>query len=290
MKIAVVGAGRAGTALAVHWRKAGHEIVAVSGRNKTAARAATYLPDVPFMPNPAEAAKAAEVVVVGVPDDAIVAVCESLATAGAVGAGQSVMHLSGASGLDMLASARAAGAHTMSFHPLQTFPTVEAAIDRLPGSAVAITTEDGDEDTALIGERLAADAGARAFRLDDNVKSLYHAAAVFASNYLVAVTAEAEELFKAAGLPEPNELFMPLVRASLDNVASLGPEAALTGPAARGDAGTVARNLEALAANSPQAIPSYVALARVALDLAEHSGRLAPEERAKVEEVLARWK
>jgi predicted short-subunit dehydrogenase-like oxidoreductase (DUF2520 family) len=290
MKIAVVGAGRAGTALAVHWRKAGHEIVAVSGRNKTAARAATYLPDVPFMPNPAEAAKAAEVVVVGVPDDAIVAVCESLATAGAVGAGQSVMHLSGASGLDMLASARAAGAHTMSFHPLQTFPTVEAAIDRLPGSAVAITTEDGDEDTALIGERLAADAGARAFRLDDNVKSLYHAAAVFASNYLVAVTAEAEELFKAAGLPEPNELFMPLMRASLDNVASLGSEAALTGPAARGDAGTVARNLEALAANSPQAIPSYVALARVALDLAEHSGRLAPEERAKVEEVLARWK
>jgi predicted short-subunit dehydrogenase-like oxidoreductase (DUF2520 family) len=83
---------------------------------------------------------------------------------------------------------------------------------------------------------------------------------------------------------------MPLARASLDNVASLGPEAALTGPAARGDAGTVARNLEALSANAPQAIPAYVALAKVALDLAEHSGRLSKEARLPVEEVLAEWK
>jgi len=290
VNISVIGAGRAGTALAVHWRRAGYEIVAISGLDKTKARGEEHLPGINFVADPSAAVEDAELIVLGVPDDAIAAVCEALAGDGALHAGQTVAHLSGATGLDALASAREKGAKVLGLHPLQTFPTVEAAVDRIEGSAIAVTVEEGDEETAELGDRLAADTGARAFRLDDKVKSLYHAAAVFASNYLVAVTAEAEELFKAAGLPEPRKLFMPLARASLDNVASLGPEAALTGPAARGDAGTVARNLEALSANAPQAIPAYVALADVALDLAEHSGRLSKDARTQVEEVLSEWK
>ena len=173
-------------------------------------------------------------------------------------------------------------------HPLQTFPSVEAAIERLPGSGMAVTA--ADEAGFRLGERLAADVGARPFRLVEESRPLYHAAAVFASNYLVTVLAEAERLFREAGLDDPGPLFLPLVRATLDNVHAMGAERALTGPAVRGDAGTVERNLSALSERAPEAVPAYMALATVALNLAERAGRLDAGGRRRVEEVLARWR
>ncbi len=287
MDVAVVGAGRVGTALAVRLRDAGHRIVAVSGRDGTMERAATYLPGTPVV-DAADAARDTEVILVGTPDGAIEETCTALARAGVVGRGQAVAHLSGATSLDALAAARASGATVLSIHPLQTFPDVRSAIDRLPGAGIAVTALSADG--YRLGEQLATDVGGRPFRLADEAKPLYHAAAVFASNYLVAVTALAEGAFRAAGLPDPIGLSMPLQRATLDSVAAMGPQLALTGPAVRGDAATVAANLEALARHAPTALTAYVALADVALDLGETSGRLPPEGRAAVEEVLARWR
>jgi predicted short-subunit dehydrogenase-like oxidoreductase (DUF2520 family) len=83
---------------------------------------------------------------------------------------------------------------------------------------------------------------------------------------------------------------MPLERATLDNVGMLGAGSALTGPALRGDAGTVERNLAALAEHAPHAIASYVALADLTLDLAQRGGRISPDARAGVDEVLDRWR
>ena len=287
MDVAVIGAGRVGTAVAVRLRDAGHRIVVLSGRGATANRAARYLPGVPIRAAPV-AARGAEVVVIGTPDDLIEQTASSLADEGAVGEGQTVVHLSGATSLDSLSTARAAGAEVLSVHPLQTFPDVEAALARIPGSGIAVTAL--SEAGYVLGERLARDVGGRPFRLADEAKPIYHAAAVFASNYLVAITALAEELFSDAGMPEPAELFLPLQRATLDNIATMGPTAALTGPAVRGDAGTVTANLEALAKRAPQAVPAYVALADVALDLAHRSGRLSAVRRAAVEEVLDSWR
>jgi predicted short-subunit dehydrogenase-like oxidoreductase (DUF2520 family) len=118
---------------------------------------------------------------------------------------------------------------------------------------------------------------------------MYHAAAVFASNYLVVGSAIAEKLFLAAGLADPVHAMLPLQRATLDNIARLGPQDALTGPAVRGDAGTISMNLEALSQTLPAAVPAYVAMAAAALDVATEAGRLSPEGRAAVEEVLQRW-
>ncbi len=264
MDVAVIGAGRVGTALAVRLLDAGHRIVAISGRAGTADRAARYLPGVPIRPG-AIAARRAEVVIIGTPDDMIEPTATSLADEGALAEGQTAIHLSGATSLGALAAPRAAGAEVLSLHPLQTFPDVDAALARIPGSGIAVTAL--SEPGYVLGERLARDVGGRSFRLADEAKPIYHAAAVFASNYLVAITALAEELFSDAGMPEPAELFLPLQRATLDNVATMGPTAALTGPAVRGDAGTVAANLEALAKYAPQAVPAYIALADVALDL-----------------------
>jgi len=287
VRIAIIGAGRVGTALAVHWLHAGHEVAVALHRRSTKEHHDRYLSDTPLIPA-GEAAKTAAVVALGVPDTFIEEVCIELAAEGSLKPRQSVLHLSGAMGLSALRAAEEAGASILSVHPLQTFPSVESAIARMRGAPMAVTAE--DEEASLLGERLARDAGGQPFRLPDDVRPLYHAAAVFASNYLVTIAAEAESLFGAAGVPEPDRVFIPLSQASLDNVAQMGPEAALTGPVVRGDATTVQRNLEALEASAPDAIRSYVVLADLELEMAARWGRLSADDRAAVEEVLARWR
>lgn len=286
MDVSVLGAGRVGTAVSVLLVRAGHRVVAVSGRAPTRDRASRHLPDVPVL-EPEEACRAGELVLIAVPDDEIAGMVERLAAAGAFREGQWAVHLSGAAGLDVLEPARRAGARILAVHPLQTFPTVEAALDRIPGSAAAVTAV--EPEGYALGERIAADLGTRPFRLDDAVRPLYHAAAVFASNYLIVTSAVAEDLLREAGVPEPARAMAPLQRASLENVERLGAARALTGPAVRGDATTVDRNLSALEDSAPWAVPVYVELCRLALELGTRGGRLPAERRAGVEEVLARW-
>src|SRR6266545_4767450 len=233
MDVAVIGAGRVGTALAVRLLDAGHRIVAVSGRGGTVDRAARYLPGVPIRPPPI-AARGTEVVIIGTPDDLIEPTASSLADESALGEGQTAIHLSGATSLGALSAPRDAGAEVLSVHPLQTFPDVDAALARIPGSGIAVTAL--SEAGYVLGEWLARDVGGRSFRLADEAKPIYHAAAV------------------------------------------------------RGDAGTVAANLEALGKHAPEAVPAYVALADVALGLAHRSGRLSTVGRAAVERVLDPWR
>ena len=285
MDVAVVGAGRVGTAVAVLLSAVGHRIAAVSGRERSRARAAEFLPEVPFLPTPAAAAEAA-VVLLALPDDAIPDVARDIA--GSVGEGTTIVHLSGALGLDVLDPVRASGARVLSIHPLQSVPDVEAGIAGLPGSHVAVTAR--DEEGYRIGETLARDLGARPFRLPEERKPLYHAAAVFCSNYLVTVEAIAERLFGLAGIEDPLPVLTPLARASLDNALDRGPMAALTGPAARGDAGTIERHLEALRESAPHSIPAYVTLAEAALHLASAAGSLDPVDAGGVQEVIDRWR
>ena len=287
MDLAVVGAGRVGTSLAVLWQRSGHRIVAVAGGAATPERAARFLPGVPVL-DAVGAATGAEAVVIATPDAAIADVCEEMAKGGALETAKAVVHASGATGLDALGAAASVGVATVSVHPLQTCPTVEAAVERIPGAAFAVTAD--DEDGFELGERLARDAGGRPFRIADAHKPLYHAAAVFASNYLVTVTALAEELEWVAGVPDPIAALTPLQEATLANVRRVGAAEALTGPAIRGDAVTLQRNLEALAEHAPEAVRPYVALADLALALAGRSGRVPAAGRVAVEEVLARWR
>ena len=285
MRIGVVGAGVAGTSLGVLLHRGGHEIVAVAGGPATEARAATYLPGVPVIEADVVAARS-EVTVLGVPDDRIAQVCADIAPS--LPEAAAVLHLSGAEGLDALAPAARRGVRVLALHPLQTLPTVPAALERLPGSGAAVTAR--DEPGSLLGEGLARDAGLLPFRVAEEDRALYHAGAVFASNHLVASLAAAERIFLAAGIEDPLPLLLPLARASVENVARTGTAAALTGPVVRGDAGTVARNLAALTGRAPDAILPYVAMALAAAELAVSSGRLSAEDREAVEEALRPWR
>jgi predicted short-subunit dehydrogenase-like oxidoreductase (DUF2520 family) len=282
MRIAIVGAGTTGTAVAVRWIRAGHTVTAVAGRTATPARAARWLPGVPVV-DVLDVPTGAELVVVAVPDDTLASVAASLADR--VEPEAWVLHLSGARGLDVLEVLERAGVGVLALHPLQTFADVAGAIDALSGAAIAVTAR--EDDGFALGDRLAADLGGRPFRLADEHRALYHAAAVFASNYLVAVSGAAVELFEAAGVPDARSAMRPLQVATLDNVHRLGPHDALTGPAVRGDAGTIDRNLSAVSGAAPALVPAYVTLCRTAMDVA--GVRLSDDGRRAVEEVLVRW-
>jgi predicted short-subunit dehydrogenase-like oxidoreductase (DUF2520 family) len=233
--------------------------------------------EVPVL-SPREAAGRAELVLLCVPDDAIETLCGELVTARAFTRGGLVAHCSGARSSECLASARRElGCHVASFHPLQSFPTVEAALDSLPGS---YCFGEGDEDALTALEGLGAAIGAHCVRIDTRHKPMYHAAAVVACNYLIGTLDAALSLATTARIERQTawKALEPLIRATLENVSKLGTEAALTGPIARGDASTVTSHLAALDRSAPELSGLYRALGSWTVGLALRKGSI--EERA----------
>jgi predicted short-subunit dehydrogenase-like oxidoreductase (DUF2520 family) len=254
---ALVGPGRAGTAIARALAARGWEPVAVSGRTvdavstqEVAQRLGAPAVEV------AEAGRDADLVIVATPDRAISAAGAALAPS--LDPGALVIHLSGASSLHELDGVLLSrpDVEIGSLHPLQSLPSADEGAERLAGSWCGI---DGSPRV----ERIALTLGMRPFRLDAADRVRYHAAACIASNHLVALLGQVERLATDAGVPF--EAFLPLVRGTVDNVAALGPAAALTGPVARGDHETVARHIDALPADERDA---YRALVREARRLA----------------------
>lgn len=253
--VALVGPGRAGTAVATALVDVGWRVAAVAGRTpeapSTQAAAARF--DAPAT-TVRDAVRDVDLVVIATPDAAIGAVAAELAST--VRREALVLHLSGARGVDALG---AVPARTGALHPLQTLPSADAGAARLPGAWCAVA---GDPQVAEIARQL----GMQPIEVADEDRAAYHAAACIAANHLIALLAQVEQV-----APVPLEAFLPLIRAAVDNVADLGAAAALTGPVARGDVETVRGHLGALSDADRDA---YLALARRAYDL---SGRHDPE-------------
>jgi predicted short-subunit dehydrogenase-like oxidoreductase (DUF2520 family) len=205
----------------------------------------------------------ARVWMLAVGDDQIEPVCAQLAQAGLL-AGAVVFHCSGAKSS---AALRAEGAVTASVHPVRSFADPQAVADAFDGTFCGI---EGDmQALALLTPAFEA-IGARIVPIDAAAKTVYHAASVFASNYLVTVMDAALRAWQAAGIPPDvaRALAAPLATETLANVLRLGPEAALSGPIARGDMATVARQQQAVSAWDPASGQLYEALAAATVDLA----------------------
>jgi predicted short-subunit dehydrogenase-like oxidoreductase (DUF2520 family) len=242
-KLAVVGAGRAGRSIASAATGAGFT-VRVAGREGAL-----------------EACRESEVALLCVPDGEIETAAET--TAEAVPPLRFVGHVSGATALDALSPAGAAGAQLFSLHPLQTIPDERTDLVGAP-CAIAGSTPDALALARELGERLEM----RPFEVPEDSRDAYHAAAAMASNLLVALEESATELMEQAGIDAPGrELLAPLVLRSAANWTERGADA-LTGPIARGDTATVERHLEALRATAPELAPVYEALAERARVLA----------------------
>ncbi|MBC2875669.1 MULTISPECIES: Rossmann-like and DUF2520 domain-containing protein [Streptomyces] len=273
LTVGVVGAGRVGPALAASLRLAGHRPVAVSGvSDASLRRAAEILPGVPVVP-PAEVLARAELVLLTVPDDVLPGLVAGLAETGAVRPGQLLAHTSGRHGAAVLDPATRAGALPLALHPAMTFTGTPVDVQRLAGCSFGVTAP---EELRLAAEALVIEMGGEPEWIDEAARPLYHAALAIGANHLVTLVAQAMELLSAAGVGSPSRMLGPLLGAALDNALRSG-DAALTGPVARGDAGTVAAHVAELRRHAPQAVAGYLAMARTTADRALAHGLLKPE-------------
>ena len=282
LAVGVVGAGRVGAVLAAALARAGHRVVAASGVSEASrARAAALLPGVPLVAAH-EVPAGAGLVLLTVPDDELAALVEGLAATGALHPGQLVVHTSGRHGLAVLEPAARAGALPLALHPVLPFGGTEVDLVRLSGATFGVTAPDVLRPAA---EALVLEMGGEPVWLPEEVRPLWHAALAHGANHLVTLVASAADLLRAAGVEDPGQVLAPLLGAALDG-ALRGGDRALTGPVARGDAGTVAAHLDVLARSAPEVLPSYLAMARLTADRALADGRLGPERAGALLAVL----
>lgn len=283
--VGVVGAGRVGSVLAAKLRAADHPIVGVSGRSPASQlRIQTLLPDVEVMA-PAEVAARSDVLLLAVPDDALIRIAEELAPV--VRPGQVVLHTSGRHGTDALAALARVGARTIAFHPAMTFTGTDVDLDR---TCVFGLTADPAE--RALAEELVADLGGTPMWIDESDRTLYHAALAHGANHLVTIVAQSMDLLRQAGATDPAAVLRPLLGAAASNALDFG-DAALTGPVVRGDVTTIRAHVDAFAeAGTPAATrDAYSSMARATATRAEADGRLAPAAARDIRQALseAEW-
>jgi predicted short-subunit dehydrogenase-like oxidoreductase (DUF2520 family) len=262
VELSIIGAGRTGRTLGLLARRAGYSIGPVVCRRASHAReAAAFI----GAGRPGTEPVGSALTLIAVPDGEIPAVVRSLRMPkGAVAA-----HTCASLGAEALRPLRPAGA----IHPLRSFADPAKAAELFAGTACAV---DGDSAAVRILEAFARAIGGSPLRVRTGRKALYHAGAVFASNYLVAGLDAAIQLFGKAGIPRRTAAaaLSRLAEGTLANVASVGIPAALTGPIERGDAETVGRHVEALAAGAPHLWGAYASLGRLTVDVARAKGSL----------------
>lgn len=269
----IVGAGHVGRVLGRLFAATGsYQIQDVLTRSHASALSATTFMQAGTAVADITALRRADVWMLAVGDDQIAPVCADLAATGLL-QGAVVFHCSGARSSGALQAASDAGARVASVHPVRSFADPAAVAQDFAGTFCGV---EGDTAAlAALSPALAA-IGARPVVIDAAAKTVYHAAAVFASNYLVTVIDAALRAWQAAGIPADvaRELARPLATETLANVFRLGPETALSGPIARGDWATVKRQHEAVAGWDAASGALYSALADATTLLAQrkHAG------------------
>jgi predicted short-subunit dehydrogenase-like oxidoreductase (DUF2520 family) len=283
LQVGVVGAGRVGTALAAALARAGHQVVAASAVSEMSLRRVRrLLPDAAIR-RPEQVVAEAGLVLLTVPDDALPGLVTGLASTGAELDGRLLAHASGRHGLAVLEPAVRRGAMPLALHPVMTFTGRSDDIDRMAGICFGVTAP---EPLRPVAEALVLEMGGEPVFIDEQRRELYHAALASAANHLVTLVVQAGDLLRGAGVADPARMLGPLLSAALDNALRLG-DAALTGPVARGDADTVASHIDALAAAAPEALPAYLALARLTADRALAAGMLTGPDAQRLLVVLA---
>jgi len=243
--IAIIGPGRAGSALGRALHAAGYTIAAIGGRNPENVRNLAEELGARACQSPATTIDVADLTILAVPDDVILPLATDMVESLCSAAGRAAVHLSGAQDRAALRPLAQASLRTGVFHPLQTFRRGPQAVGNVAGTYFGIDADAPLRDQLV---RLAHDLRGHPFDLAGVDRALYHAAAVFAANYPITLLAEAITLATAAGLD--GETAGPgmtaLLAGAVNNLRDLAPADAITGPASRGDEGTIARHLDAL--------------------------------------------
>jgi predicted short-subunit dehydrogenase-like oxidoreductase (DUF2520 family) len=282
MKIGFIGAGIVGTALAVLLSQKGYTFIGASRQNpKSAGKSDRIIGNLHLLDSNQEVADKADLTFITTPDDAIATVVSQVKWR----SGCSVVHCSGADSLDILEPARKSGALVGSFHPLQTFAGVKEAIENIPGSTFALEAEEPLLSTL---KDMTKALGGNWIRLKAGDKVAYHAAAVFASNYLVTLVKMSADLWQTFAVPADQAIraLLPLVRGTLHNIETIGIPYCLTGPIARGDTGTVTKHLKTLREKAPSLLFPYKELGLQTIPIARAKGRINEKQAMELETIL----
>ena len=281
-QMGIVGTGRMAQALGSLLRASGIAVSAIAGRRLEAAALAAAFIGAGEIVAMTELSKHALEILIAVSDDAIAGVAHSLAACDI--APRTVLHTSGSAGPEALAELRVRGVSVGVLHPLQTVPTPESGVKALPGSTFGCA---GDPEAVALALEVVSMIGGKPLLVPAENWQLYHAAAVMASNYEVTLIDAALELMQHAGIGRAValEALASLVLATTENVLACGPEAALTGPIRRGDAGTVQRHMLALQPVRAATRNLYAAAGIRTLAVGSCSG-LAPNTVRRIEDTL----
>lgn len=276
LRVGIIGTGRAGAVIGAALRRAGHEVVACAARGDISrVRAEALLPGVPIV-DAREVARASDLLVLAVPDDAMGTVVDSLVDD--VHPGQIVLHLSGRHGLGVLAPLP--GVIPIAAHPVMTFTGTSLDLERLDDCPFGVTAEGAG---ASIAAALVMEMGGDPVAVADDRRTLYHAALAHGANHLVTLVAQTLDLLAAAGVAEPERIARPLLSAALDNALREG-DRALTGPVARADHATVQAHVTEL--SDPVIEQTYRAMALATVDRARSAGTLTDRDAESLRAIL----
>ena len=285
--LAIIGPGKVGTSIGILAVRAGYPVVAVGSRRKeNAITAARKIGKDVRAYDVAAAAGSARIVFLCLPDDAIEGLCKELATQNKFAEGAVVVHCSGALSSDILSTARDyCQCSVASMHPLQTFPNIDAALRIMSGTYCFY---EGDECAIPVIERFAKDIGLRPIQISSTSKILYHAAAVMACNYFVALMDSAIGLAESAGI-DPTTAWSslkPLVTTTLNNITEMGTIRSLTGPIARGDLKTVRRHLQELTFTQEYVASVYRTMGLYTVEMAIKKRAISATKAAQIKGLL----
>jgi len=275
LTINLIGAGKVGQTLCRLFADQGqHDVQDVFGRDLQRTEQAVGFIGAGRAVDSLAALRSADIWLVTVPDTRIGEVVAELAAVAPAGPAVA-FHCSGFLPAAELSPVRALGWQLASAHPVMSFADPATAIKHFPGCHCGL---EGDAAAVETVASLLGGVGARTFPIETQGKALYHAAAVFSSNLAVVLQGLAREAWMAAGVPEivARDLNVTLLKATVDNVEALGPEAALTGPAARGDWSVVSRQHQAVQTWHPLAGDAYDSLSLLARRLKRGGSTLVP--------------
>lgn len=282
--ISIIGAGRAGTALAVGLARGGYEI-AVASQSFSSAQALAEKVGGEAYQDLTHATLRSDLIFITTPDDQIEAVATKIAEDKGVRSGSIIYHISGALSSQILLPCKELGAYIGSLHPLQSFADKEEGADNLPGSYFVV---EGDEEASIQGEHIVAALKGKLLRITPEVKALYHAGACAASNYLVTVVALGTRLLEAAGIPSQVSLdaLLPLIKGTVGNLEREGLPNALTGPISRGDIITLQTHFQAMSRHLPEFVDLYARLGKYTIDIGLAKGTIDAEEGLAIEALM----
>ena len=286
MNVALIGCGRLGTNLGFQLSKSGYNLIGLASKTIESARNLGEKTGVDKISSDAiNITKNADLIFICTPDDIIEKLCKKISQNNGFKNNSVVIHLSGSLPSTILESARKSGSKIASMHPLQSFADTSCEHNLFEDIYVSV---EGDKDAVQVASKVGLDLGAHVIKIKTQAKTLYHAAAVVASNYLVTIQFLAQELNKIAGISSTDSFksLKPLINGTLANIEQLGIPDALTGPIVRGDVEIIEKHIQKIEENNPDLSDLYKILGKYTNIIAELKGGRTMEVSEKIKSLL----